>query len=129
MAVPGRDQRDWEFAEDHGLEIIRTVQPSDDWAGEAYLGDDGPAINSGFLDGLWMADAKKRIIAWFEDAGLGYATVQYRLRDWLISRQRYWGCPIPIVTCPTCGLVPVPDEDLPVILPDVEDFTPRGSRR
>jgi leucyl-tRNA synthetase len=125
MAVPGQDQRDWEFAEDHGLEIIRTVQPPDDWAGKAYL-DDGPAINSGFLDGLWMADAKKRIIAWFEDRGLGYATVQYRLRDWLISRQRYWGCPIPIVTCPTCGLVPVPDEDLPVVLPDVEDYTPKG---
>ncbi len=125
MAVPGQDQRDWEFAEDHGLEIIRTVQPPDDWAGQAYL-DDGPAINSGFLDGLWMADAKKRIIAWFEDRGLGYATVQYRLRDWLISRQRYWGCPIPIVTCPTCGLVPVPDEDLPVVLPDVEDYTPKG---
>jgi leucyl-tRNA synthetase len=125
MAVPGQDQRDWEFAEDHGLEIIRTVQPPDDWAGEAYPGD-GPAINSGLLDGLWMADAKKRIIAWFEDAGLGYANVQYRLRDWLISRQRYWGSPIPIITCPTCGLVPVPDEDLPVILPDVEDFTPRG---
>ena len=125
MAVPGQDQRDWEFAEDHGLEIIRTVQPPDDWEGQAYLGD-GPAINSDFLDGLWMADAKKRIIAWFEDAGLGRATVQYRLRDWLISRQRYWGCPIPIIICPTCGLVPVPDEELPVVLPDVEDYTPKG---
>ncbi len=125
MAVPGQDQRDWEFAEDHGLEIIRTVQPPDDWEGHAYLGD-GPAINSDFLDGLWMADAKKRIIAWFEDAGLGHATVQYRLRDWLISRQRYWGCPIPIIICPTCGLVPVPDEELPVVLPDVEDYTPKG---
>ena len=125
MAVPGQDQRDWQFAEDHGLEIIRTVQPPDDWEGDAYLGD-GPAINSEFLDGLWMADAKKRVIAWFEDAGSGYATVQYRLRDWLISRQRYWGCPIPIVTCPACGLVPVPDEDLPVVLPDVEDYTPKG---
>ncbi|MGH8874202.1 MAG: leucine--tRNA ligase [Acidimicrobiia bacterium] len=125
MAVPGEDQRDWEFAEAHGLEIIRTVQPPDDFDGQAYLGD-GPAINSGFLDGLWMDDAKQRIVAWLEEQGIGRATTQYRLRDWLISRQRYWGAPIPVVYCDRCGVVPVPEEDLPVLLPEVEDYAPRG---
>ena len=125
MAVPGQDQRDWDFAQRYGLEIIRTVQPPDDWEGEAYVGD-GPAINSDFLNGLHMAAAKERIIGWLEEQGIGRRQVQYRLRDWLISRQRYWGCPIPMVTCPDCGLVPVPEEDLPVIHPDVEDYAPKG---
>ncbi len=125
MAVPGQDQRDWEFATDHGLEIIRTVQPPDGFDGEAYMGD-GPAINSGFLDGLWMAEAKAAIIRWFEEQGRGEGTVNFRLRDWLISRQRYWGCPIPMITCPIDGLVPVPRHQLPVIHPDVEDYAPAG---
>ena len=125
MAVPGQDQRDWDFATRYGIEIIRTVQPPDDFDGEAYVGD-GPAINSDFLDGLHMAEAKERIIQWLEDQGLGRREVQYRLRDWLISRQRYWGCPIPIVSCPDCGLVPVPEDQLPVELPDVQDYAPKG---
>ncbi|HLT95368.1 MAG TPA: leucine--tRNA ligase [Acidimicrobiia bacterium] len=125
MAVPGQDQRDWDFATRYGIEIIRTVQPPDDFEGEAYVGD-GPAINSDFLDGLHMAEAKERIIQWLEDQGLGRREVQYRLRDWLISRQRYWGCPIPIVSCPDCGLVPVPEDQLPVELPDVQDYAPKG---
>jgi leucyl-tRNA synthetase len=125
MAVPGQDQRDWEFATEYGIEIIRTVQPPDDFEGEAYMGD-GPAINSGFLDGMTMAEAKETIIRWFEEQGLGEGTVNFRLRDWLISRQRYWGCPIPMITCPTDGLVPVPREQLPVIHPDVEDYAPAG---
>ena len=125
MAVPGQDQRDWEFATRYGLEIIRTVQPPDDWEGEAYLGD-GPAINSGFLDGMGVEDAIAAVSDWFESDGTGYREVQYRLRDWLISRQRYWGCPIPMVNCPECGLVPVAEENLPVMLPDVEDFLPKG---
>jgi leucyl-tRNA synthetase len=125
MAVPGQDQRDWDFAIAFGLPIIRTVEPSEGFDGEAYLGE-GPAINSGFLTGLGVAEAKKTIIAWLEQHGHGNATVQYKLRDWLLSRQRYWGCPIPIVYCESCGMAPVPDEQLPVALPDVEDYTPKG---
>ncbi|HKY47445.1 MAG TPA: leucine--tRNA ligase [Acidimicrobiia bacterium] len=125
MAVPGQDDRDWEFAEKYGLEIIRTVEPPSDWVGKAYTGD-GPAINSDFLDGLDMAAAKQRIIEWFEGRGIGRGTIQYRLRDWLISRQRYWGSPIPIVICPDDGLVPVPEDQLPVMHPDVADYAPQG---
>ncbi|MFP3883090.1 MAG: leucine--tRNA ligase [Actinomycetota bacterium] len=125
MAVPGQDQRDWDFASKYGIEIIRTVEPPDDFEGEAYIGD-GKTINSGFLDGLAMAAAKEKITGWLVDQGIGEATVQYRLRDWLISRQRYWGCPIPIINCDECGMVPVPHEDLPVVLPDIEDYLPKG---
>jgi leucyl-tRNA synthetase len=125
MAVPGQDQRDWDFATKYGIEIIRTVQPPDDFEGEAYIGD-GVTINSEFLDGLAMAGAKEKIIEWLGEKGIGEATVNYRLRDWLISRQRYWGCPIPMLTCEQCGLVPVPKDQLPVVLPEVEDFMPKG---
>ncbi|RDI94661.1 leucine--tRNA ligase [Meiothermus sp. QL-1] len=128
MAVPGEDERDWEFAEKYGLEIIRTVEPPPGWEGKAYTGD-GPAINSGFLNGLYVEEAKRKIIAWMEEQGIGQAKVNYRLRDWLISRQRYWGTPIPMVHCDSCGIVPVPYEDLPVVLPtlkDVEDIRPKG---
>jgi leucyl-tRNA synthetase len=125
MAVPGQDQRDWDFAVKYGLDIIRTVEPGEGWDGEAYLGD-GVTINSGFLDGLDQGAAKQAIIAWLEEKGIGEGTIQYRLRDWLISRQRYWGSPIPIVSCPDCGLVPVPDDQLPVVLPDIEDYAPKG---
>ena len=125
MAVPGQDQRDWDFAARYGIEVIRTVQPPDDWDGEAYAGD-GPTINSDFLDGLDQSEAKKRIIEWMESEGIGSATVGYRLRDWLISRQRYWGSPIPMVECERCGLVPVPRDQLPVLLPQIEDYLPRG---
>jgi leucyl-tRNA synthetase len=125
MAVPGQDQRDWDFATRYGIDIIRTVQPPDDWDGEAYVGD-GPTINSGFLDGLDMAGAKRRILEWLVENGIGDRAIQYRLRDWLISRQRYWGSPIPMVNCEECGLVPVPESDLPVLLPEVEDYLPKG---
>ena len=125
MAVPGQDQRDWDFAQRYGLEIIRTVQPPTEWEGRAYTGE-GLVINSDFLDGLTIEAAKKKIIEWFEVQGVGVGTVQYRLRDWLISRQRYWGCPIPIVACPVDGLVPVPEDQLPVIHPDVGDYAPKG---
>ena len=103
MAVPGQDQRDWDFATKFGLPIVRTVQPSDGFEGEAYTGD-GPAINSAndeiSLDGLDVDEAKRTIIAWLESKGTGKGTINYRLRDWLISRQRYWGAPIPIIHCP-----------------------------
>ena len=125
MAVPGQDQRDWDFAIKYGIDIVRTVQPPDGFEGEAYVGD-GTTINSDFLDGLERAEAITRIKRWLEDQDIGEATTQYRLRDWLISRQRYWGCPIPMIECDNCGLVPVPEADLPVVLPDIEDFIPKG---
>ncbi len=125
MAVPGQDQRDWDFARKYDLRIIRTVRPPEDFAGEAYIGE-GAAINSGFLDGLNIEDAKARIIEWLEAQGKGRAAVTYRLRDWLISRQRYWGTPIPIIYCDNCGTVPVPEEDLPVLLPEDAEFMPTG---
>ncbi len=125
MAVPGQDERDWEFAKKFDLPIIRTVQPPDDFEGDAYVGE-GPAINSDFLNGLYIDDAKKKIIAWLEEKEIGKKTINYRLRDWLISRQRYWGTPIPIIYCDRCGEVPVPKDQLPVVLPYEVDFKPKG---
>src|SRR5215216_291838 len=125
MAVPGQDQRDWDFARKYDLPIVRTVQPPEDFDGEAFVGE-GPAINSGFLDGLGVEEAKRRMIEWLEEHGKGRAAVTYRLRDWLISRQRYWGTPIPIIYCDNCGTVPVPEEDLPVLLPEDAEFMPTG---
>ena len=121
MAVPGQGERDWEFAEKFRLEIIRTVQPPDDFTGNAYL-EDGLAINSDFLNGLNVEDAKRKINQWLEEKGIGKATVNYRLRDWLISRQRYWGTPIPIIHCEKCGEIAVSEVELPVELPYDVDF-------
>jgi leucyl-tRNA synthetase len=127
MAVPGQDQRDWDFAEAFGLPIIRTVAPPAAWQGEAYTGE-GPAINSHnddvSLDGLDVADAKRVITDWLVGRGAGEAVVQYKLRDWLFSRQRYWGEPFPIVW-DEHGPVPLPDDQLPVELPDIADYAPR----
>jgi leucyl-tRNA synthetase len=123
MAVPGEDERDWDFARAHDLPIVRTVQPPEDWEGGAFT-DDGPKINSDWLNGLQIAEAKQKAIEWLEDSGIGESKVNYRLRDWGVSRQRYWGCPIPVIYCDACGAVPVPDEDLPVVLP--EDVTFMG---
>ncbi|AHY48044.1 leucine--tRNA ligase [Rubrobacter radiotolerans] len=125
MAVPGQDERDWEFAEKYDLPIVRTVKPPEDFDGKAYTGD-GPAMNSGFLDGLGVEEAKAEMIRHLEETGRGGPTVTYRLRDWLISRQRYWGTPIPMIHCGECGTVPVPEEDLPVLLPEDAEFTPTG---
>ncbi|MET0826694.1 MAG: leucine--tRNA ligase, partial [Acidimicrobiales bacterium] len=125
MAVPGQDQRDWDFAEAYDLPIVRTVLPPEDFDGEAYTGE-GPAINSEWLDGLGVADAKAKAIEWLEAKGIGERTVQYRLRDWLLSRQRFWGCPIPVIFCDDCGIVPVPEADLPVVAPDDVEFLPTG---
>ncbi len=125
MAVPGQDQRDWDFAIAHGCEIVRTVRPPDDFDGEAYVGE-GPAINSEFLDGMGVAEAKATAISWLEDHGYGSGKVNYRLRDWLLSRQRFWGCPIPIVYCDTCGEQPLPVDQLPVEAPDDVEFVPTG---
>ena len=126
MAVPGQDERDWEFAEKFELPIIRTVQPPRDFDGDAYLGP-GPAINSGFLDGLGIDEAKKRIIQWLEINGHGEGTITYKLRDWLFSRQRYWGEPIPILHGPNGELKAVPEAELPLELPEVDDYRPSAS--
>jgi leucyl-tRNA synthetase len=131
MAVPGQDQRDWDFAKKFDLPIVRTVQPSEGFDGEAYTGD-GPAINSAndeiSLDGMDVAQAKSAIIDWLEKKGAGRRTVNFRLRDWLVSRQRFWGPPIPIIHCPSCGEVPVPVSSLPVMLPELKgtDLAPKG---
>jgi leucyl-tRNA synthetase len=126
MAVPGQDERDWEFAEKFELPIVRTVQPPVEFDGKAYLGE-GPAINSGFLDGLGVADAKARIIQWLSINGHGEGTITYKLRDWLFSRQRYWGEPIPILHGPGGELRPVPEDHLPLELPEVDDYRPQAS--
>ncbi|HEX3622342.1 MAG TPA: leucine--tRNA ligase, partial [Acidimicrobiales bacterium] len=125
MAVPGEDQRDWDFAEAYDLPIIPTVQRPDGWVGQAYTGD-GPAINSRWLDGLHKAEAIAKALDWLEVLGIGERKVNFRLRDWLLSRQRFWGCPIPIVYCPEHGAVPVPDDELPVLAPDDVEFRPTG---
>ena len=134
MAVPGQDQRDWDFAEKFDLPIVRTVQPPEGFeadGGKAYTGA-GAAINSAnaevSLDGLAIAEAKTAIIDWLEGQDAGKRAVNFRLRDWLLSRQRYWGAPIPIIHCPGCGEVPVPEDQLPVVLPELRgaDLTPKG---
>ena len=131
MAVPAHDQRDFEFARKFDLPIRQVVAPADGAevpADEAFVtqSEDVRTVNSGDLDGLTPADAKRKIIDELEGEGRGKLAVNYRLRDWLLSRQRYWGCPIPIVHCPECGAVPVPDDQLPVELPDIEDYRPKG---
>jgi leucyl-tRNA synthetase len=123
MAVPGHDTRDFEFAQAFGLPVKRVVGGGEELP---YVGD-GPIVHSHPLfDGLNSRDAIHKITAWLDEQGRGHASINYRLRDWLLSRQRYWGCPIPIVYCERCGIVPVPDSDLPVQLPDVEEYAPRG---
>jgi leucyl-tRNA synthetase len=126
MAVPAQDQRDFEFAEKFGLPVIRTVQPPPDFDGKsAWLGD-GIAINSGFLDGKNVEQAKAAMIEWLEREGKGERRVNYKLRDWLFSRQRYWGEPFPIVFVDGQAKA-VADSELPVLLPELEDFKPSGS--
>jgi leucyl-tRNA synthetase len=124
MAVPAQDQRDWDFATAFGLPIVRTVKPPEDWGDTAYTGD-GPAINSSFLDGLNVAEAKASITDWLVEHGVGTRTVTYKLRDWLFSRQRYWGEPFPIVFDEDGLPRAVPEDDLPVLLPEVDDYSPR----
>ena len=117
MAVPAEDERDYAFAQVHGLPIVRTVATPEGFEDGAYSGD-GVKINSGFLDGLDVATAKAKAIEFVVANAHGEAKVNFRLRDWLISRQRFWGCPIPVVYCHDCGIVPVPVEQLPVTAPD-----------
>ncbi|MGW0517655.1 leucine--tRNA ligase [Crossiella sp. NPDC003009] len=124
MAVPGQDSRDWDFATAFGLPIIRTVQPGEGHQDGPFLGD-GPAINSEFLDGMAVDEAKKTIIEWLQERGAGEGTVQYKLRDWLFSRQRYWGEPFPVVYDEDGRVHALPESMLPVELPEVDDYSPR----
>jgi leucyl-tRNA synthetase len=138
MAVPAHDERDYAFARAFGLPIRRVIEtPAESAFDEPPLaaGGDGelPYTGDGVLvgshpdfDGMNNRQALTAIVAWLDREGKGHASVNYRLRDWLVSRQRYWGCPIPIVYCDTCGIVPVPDERLPVELPEIDDYTPKG---
>ena len=124
MAVPGHDDRDWDFAKAFQLPIIEVVAGGD-VEKEAYTDcDTGIMVNSGFLNGLPVEEAKEKMIAWLEEKGIGTSKVNYKLRDWVFSRQRYWGEPIPMVNCPSCGWVPVPESELPVLLPEVESYEP-----
>ena len=128
MAVPGQDVRDWEFAERFGLPIVRTVAPPEDFEGGAYTGE-GPAINSAndtlSLDGMGVAEAKAATIAWLEERGLGRPRITYKLRDWLFSRQRYWGEPFPVVYDEDGLPRALPETMLPVELPEVDDYSPK----
>ncbi len=121
MGVPAHDERDFEFAEQFGIEIRRVIE-----CGELPCTDDGPMTGSGRFDGLQNREAYEQIVDWLESEGKGKRSVNYRLRDWLLSRQRYWGCPIPMIYCETDGLVAVPDDQLPVELPEVQDYAPKG---
>ncbi len=122
MAVPGHDTRDWQFAKKFGLPIVEVVKGGD-IEKEAFTDcETGMMVNSGFLDGMPVEEAKKTITEWLESHGLGEAKVNYKLRDWVFSRQRYWGEPIPIVYCEKCGYVALPEEELPLRLPDVESY-------
>jgi leucyl-tRNA synthetase len=132
MAVPGHDERDFEFAGKFALGIVRVVAGANESAAapltEAYTDNvAGRLVNSGEFDGLSVPDAVKAVTAWLERKGVGKGQVNYRIHDWCISRQRYWGPPIPIIYCEKCGAVPVPEKDLPVILPPIEDFRPDDS--
>jgi leucyl-tRNA synthetase len=130
MAVPAHDQRDFEFAKAFDLPIRRVVEPAEGElpADAAYVehSEDERLVNSDRFTGMPAPQAIEEITRWLEEKGLGKAAVHYRLRDWLLSRQRYWGCPIPIVYCEKCGIVPVPEDQLPVELPEVEDYAPKG---
>jgi leucyl-tRNA synthetase len=130
MAVPAHDERDYAFARAFELPVRRVIEGTPEEGGDEhglpYIGG-GPLVNSDpQFDGLDNREALAEIVAWLDRRGLGHASVNYRLRDWLVSRQRYWGCPIPIVYCERCGMVPVPEEELPVELPDIDDYTPKG---
>jgi len=129
MAVPAHDERDFDFARRYDLPIKPVIVPSDGREPELpYMAksEEAKLVDSAQFSGLPAPEGAREIVAWLGQRGRGRPAVSYRLRDWLISRQRYWGCPIPVVHCPRCGIVPVPEEELPVLLPEVEDYTPKG---
>ncbi len=125
MAVPAHDTRDWEFAKKFNLPIIEVVAGGENVQEEAYTDvSEGNMVNSGFLDGMSVKEAIPAMIKWLEEKGLGTKKVNYKLRDWVFSRQRYWGEPIPLVYCEKCGWVAIPDEELPLVLPEIDTFEP-----
>ena len=127
MAVPAHDERDYDFAKKFGLEIIQVLKGKEEEnTDDKAMTGDGIHINSGFLDGLNKEEALNKMYDYLEEKGCGKKTTTYKLRDWLVSRQRYWGAPIPVIYCEKCGIVPVPESDLPVVLPDDVEFTPDG---
>ena len=132
MAVPAHDQRDYDFAKKFDLPIIKVIDPTedvdDDNVIDFYAGE-GRLINSDSFSGMSTSEAREEIMAWLEEQGIGHSKVTYKMRDWLISRQRYWGAPIPIIHCPHCGNVLVPENQLPVRLPDIDDYQPSGDGR
>lgn len=125
MAVPAHDERDFEFAEKFDLPIIEVIEKPTDSSEQIYHGE-GLLMNSGQFDSIATGEAREEIVAWLEQQGLGRSKITYKMRDWLISRQRYWGAPIPIIHCAEHGAVPVPKSDLPVVLPEIEDYAPKG---
>jgi leucyl-tRNA synthetase len=134
MAVPAHDERDWDFAYAFNLPIVQVVSDEKPVAGKDYLKEpdectdsDGYSVNSGKFTGLKTAEAKKQITGWLEEMGIGKRAVNYKLRDWIFSRQRYWGEPIPVVHCAKCGIVTIPESDLPLKLPQVKSYTPTGT--
>jgi leucyl-tRNA synthetase len=124
MAVPGHDTRDWEFAKKFGLPIVEVVSGGNIEEGAYTDIESGTMVNSEFLNGLEVKEAKEKIIEWLEEKGIGTRKVNFKLRDWVFSRQRYWGEPIPLVYCEKCGWVPLPEEELPLLLPEVESYEP-----
>ena len=126
MAVPAHDDRDWEFAKKFNLPIIEVLKSQVDVQTQAWT-EDGIHVNSEFLDGLNKQDAINKMLEWLTEKGVGRKAINYKLRDWVYSRQRYWGEPIPLVHCPDCGTVPVPEEELPLELPEVKSYQPTGT--
>jgi len=126
MGVPAHDQRDYEFAKKYGIPIRQVIQPSEPFNEDRAYDGPGIMVNSGPLSGTKVPEEMEKVIEWLEERGIGTRSVQYKLRDWLISRQRYWGAPIPIIYCEKCGVVPVPEKDLPVTLPYDVEFLPTG---
>lgn len=125
MAVPAHDERDYAFAEKYHLPIIDVIEAPEGTSEQVYHGE-GILVNSGKFDGMSTSDAREKIVDWLEAQKLGHTQTTYKMRDWLISRQRYWGAPIPIIHCEAHGAVPVPEDQLPVVLPEIEDFAPKG---
>ena len=126
MAVPAHDDRDYGFAKKFDLPIVEVIEKPEDYKESGCYSGEGILVNSGDFDGKESSEAREDIVSWLEERNIGKTKVNYKMRDWLISRQRYWGAPIPIVHCDDCGAVAVPEEDLPVLLPDIEDYAPKG---